>query len=65
MQSTIKYFIEIYGKNTETELSRKLNLGIPKISKNGSKYILIEEEIKKNLHPFQHEIFCSFILVLF
>lgn len=48
MQSTIKYLIEIFGKHTETELSKALNLGEPKLCSNGTAYILIKEEIEDN-----------------
>lgn len=51
MQSTIKYFIEVYGSTTENELSRALNSGKPKVASNGTAYILIEEEIKDNFTP--------------
>ncbi len=51
MQPTIKYFIEVYGSNTENELSRALNSGKPKLCSNGTAYILIEEEIEDNFTP--------------
>lgn len=45
MEDTLKYFHEIFGNNPN-EISAKLVKGIPKISSQGTKYLLIEEPIE-------------------
>lgn len=43
MESTIEYLLEVYGKEPNEHLSI-IAKGIPKITKEGIKYLLVDEE---------------------
>jgi hypothetical protein len=50
MASTIQYFKEIYG-NGKNPIADHIMKGVPKQSSNGTKYIVVTEEIENNFTP--------------